>query len=173
MAGGWEDCPPNLFLVIHDQLVTCFRSMGWLLWMGENVLSFKRFCSLKRSGHGLNGIRSCACRVALRDGPALGSTGPNLQKPAFPASILEGKIFRETGKLRLLAVPRENKNPKDGGAWGAAIYGVTQSRTRLKRLSSSSSRENKGLSLGIWGWLDHLDVLRRCRQFFKYGESSP
>ena len=30
-------------------------------------------------------------------------------------------------------------NPRDGGAWWAAIYGVTQSRTRLKRLSSSSS----------------------------------
>ena len=25
----------------------------------------------------------------------------------------------------------------DGGAWGAAVCGVTQSRTRLKRLSSS------------------------------------
>ena len=32
------------------------------------------------------------------------------------------------------------ENPRDGGAWWAAIYGVTQSRTRLKRLSSSSSR---------------------------------
>ena len=31
-------------------------------------------------------------------------------------------------------------NPRDGGAWWAAIYGVTQSRTRLKWLSSSSSR---------------------------------
>ena len=30
------------------------------------------------------------------------------------------------------------KNPMDGGAWWAAIYGVAQSRTRLKRLSSSS-----------------------------------
>ena len=30
------------------------------------------------------------------------------------------------------------ENPRDGGAWRAAIYGVTQSRTRLKRLSSSS-----------------------------------
>ena len=30
------------------------------------------------------------------------------------------------------------KNPRDGGAWWAAVYGVTQSRTRLKRLSSSS-----------------------------------
>jgi len=31
------------------------------------------------------------------------------------------------------------ENPTDGGAWWAAIYGVAQSRTRLKRLSSSSS----------------------------------
>ena len=30
------------------------------------------------------------------------------------------------------------ENPKDGGAWWAAVYGVAQSRTRLKRLSSSS-----------------------------------
>ena len=31
------------------------------------------------------------------------------------------------------------ENPRDGGAWWAAIYGVAQSRTRLPRLSSSSS----------------------------------
>ena len=31
------------------------------------------------------------------------------------------------------------ENPRDGGAWWAAVYGVTQSQTRLKRLSSSSS----------------------------------
>ena len=31
------------------------------------------------------------------------------------------------------------QNPRDGGAWWAAVYGVAQSRTRLKRLSSSSS----------------------------------
>jgi len=34
------------------------------------------------------------------------------------------------------------ENPMDGGAWWAAVYGVAQSRTRLTRLSSSSS--NKG-----------------------------
>ena len=36
------------------------------------------------------------------------------------------------------------ENPRDGGlggAWWAAVYGVTQSRMRLKRLSSSSSIE--------------------------------
>ena len=31
------------------------------------------------------------------------------------------------------------ENPRDGGAWWAAIYGVAQSWTRLKQLSSSSS----------------------------------
>ena len=31
------------------------------------------------------------------------------------------------------------ENPRDGGAWWAAVYGVTQSWTRLKWLSSSSS----------------------------------
>ena len=31
------------------------------------------------------------------------------------------------------------ENPRGWGAWWAAVYGVAQSRTRLKRLSSSSS----------------------------------
>ena len=31
------------------------------------------------------------------------------------------------------------ENPRDGRAWWAAIYGVAQSRTRLKQLSSSSN----------------------------------
>ena len=35
------------------------------------------------------------------------------------------------------------ENPRDWGAWWAAVYGVTQSRTWLKRLSSSSSSRSK------------------------------
>ena len=31
------------------------------------------------------------------------------------------------------------ENPRDGGAWWAAIYGVAQSQKQLKRLSSGSS----------------------------------
>ena len=45
------------------------------------------------------------------------------------------------------------KNPKDGGAWWAAAYGVAQSRTRLKRLSSSSSWLARGATAvgqGLW-----------------------
>ena len=35
------------------------------------------------------------------------------------------------------------ENPRDGGAWWAAVCGVAQSRTRLKWLSSSSSSRQK------------------------------
>ena len=34
------------------------------------------------------------------------------------------------------------ENPRDRGAWWATVCGVTQSQTRLKRLSSSSSNQN-------------------------------
>ena len=42
------------------------------------------------------------------------------------------------------------ENPRDGEAWWAAIYGVAQSRTRLKRLSSSSSRHHMNDSAQIY-----------------------
>ena len=35
------------------------------------------------------------------------------------------------------------ENHRDGGAWWAALYGVTQSQTRLKRLSSSIENGQK------------------------------
>ena len=37
------------------------------------------------------------------------------------------------------------ENPRDGGVWRAAVSGVAQSRTRLKRFSSSSSKQTKDL----------------------------
>ena len=47
------------------------------------------------------------------------------------------------------------ENPRDGGAWWAAIYGVAQSWTRLKQLSSSSSsiagwKSWNSSTLAIW-----------------------
>ena len=54
------------------------------------------------------------------------------------------------------------KDPRDGGAWWAAISGVSQSRTWLKWLSSSSSSSH------VWVWeLDHKEywvVKNRCFQ---------
>ena len=35
------------------------------------------------------------------------------------------------------------ENRRDGGTWWAAVFGVAQSRTRLKRLSSSSQLRNR------------------------------
>ena len=37
------------------------------------------------------------------------------------------------------------ENPRDGGTWWAAIYGVAQSRTRLKRLIPSRDTQLTGL----------------------------
>ena len=60
------------------------------------------------------------------------------------------------------------ENPRDGGAWWAAVYGVAQSRTRLKRLSSSSSSTIlkaflwQALLTGFWTWmLSHLWNVKR------------
>ena len=45
------------------------------------------------------------------------------------------------------------ENPRDGGAWWASVYGVAQSRTRLKRLSSSTRyfRISRNLCPVSWG----------------------
>ena len=41
------------------------------------------------------------------------------------------------------------ENPRDGGAWWAAVYGVAQSWTQLKRLSSSSSSSSSRVTLTL------------------------
>ena len=54
------------------------------------------------------------------------------------------------------------ENPRDRGAWWAAVYGVIQNQTWLKRLSSSSSSSNKPTQ--HLGWLP---------QWYSGGLSSP
>ena len=50
------------------------------------------------------------------------------------------------------------KNPRDGGAWWAAVYGVAQSRTWLKRLSSSNrnnddkKRQSSSVFVAVQKW---------------------
>ena len=44
------------------------------------------------------------------------------------------------------------EDPRDGGAWWAAVYGVAQSWTQLKWLSSSSSSSRQTLSLWLCLW---------------------
>ena len=48
------------------------------------------------------------------------------------------------------------ENPRDRGAWWAAVSGLAQSRTRLKRLSSSSSSSMKvkaWIAMFIMNWI--------------------
>ena len=47
------------------------------------------------------------------------------------------------------------ENPRDGGAWWAAVYGVAQSRTRLKWLSISSS------SIKTRQWINMLFLIAK------------
>ena len=54
------------------------------------------------------------------------------------------------------------ENPRDGGAWWATVYGVAQSQTRLKGLSSSSSRKLIKIQFSFLQERDHID-------FFKVG----
>ena len=55
------------------------------------------------------------------------------------------------------------ENPRDGGGWWAAVYGVAQSWTRLKQLSiqssasSSSSEVSNGGLRSIWRTLSQRD----------------
>ena len=51
------------------------------------------------------------------------------------------------------------ENPRDRGAWWAAVYGVAQNQTRLKRLSSSSSIGRKLKKLKL--------VIEYSNQFFR------
>ena len=48
------------------------------------------------------------------------------------------------------------ENPRDSGAWWTAVYGVAQSRTWLKRLSSSSSSNTYIWNLEKWYWRIYL-----------------
>ena len=52
------------------------------------------------------------------------------------------------------------ENPRDRGAWWAAIYGVAQSRTRLKQLSSSSSSNLWRNTVGhiLFSWSQYKQV---------------
>ena len=49
------------------------------------------------------------------------------------------------------------ENPRDGGAWWAAVYGVAQSQTRLKRLSIA-------LFWGLPRWLIGKESTCQCRR---------
>jgi len=64
------------------------------------------------------------------------------------------------------------ENPRDGGAWWAAVSGVAQSRTRLKRLSSSSNALKIYPILRMAGfpslWLNNILLYIHTAHIFKF-----
>ena len=62
------------------------------------------------------------------------------------------------------------ENPRDGGAWWEAVYGVAQSRTRLKRLSSSSSRDTKNSPQDTSAFLRKLQIVSHCFYLKQWSE---
>ena len=70
------------------------------------------------------------------------------------------------------------ENPRDGGAWWAAVYGVAQSQTRLKWLGSSSSNfsispsnEHSRLISFRMDWLDLLAVQGTLKSLLQHHSS--
>ena len=64
------------------------------------------------------------------------------------------------------------ESPRDGGAWWAAVYGVTQSRTQLKWLSSlAASKEIPGLISFRMDWLDLLAVQGTLKSLLQHHSS--
>ena len=59
------------------------------------------------------------------------------------------------------------ENPRDGGAWWAAVYGVTESRTWLKRLSSSSS--SVWIYKGIYIETIHMELEYGSKEHIQHG----
>ena len=56
------------------------------------------------------------------------------------------------------------ENTRDGGAWWAAVYGVTQSQTRLKWLSSSSSRYADDTNLMVESEVELRSLLMKVKE---------
>ena len=98
-----------------------------------------------------SGSRGSCCHLAVSD-----SLRPHrLQHTRLPCPSTSPRICSDmTEQLNfdfsLLCIGEGNgnplqysclENPRDGRAWWAAVYGVAQSRTRLKQLSSSMSIE--------------------------------
>ena len=68
------------------------------------------------------------------------------------------------------------ENPRDGGAWWAAVYGVAQSQTQLKRLSSKPKGPNMlfiSLLFFFNGIIAHLTLLKQVELAVKRNSREP
>ena len=63
------------------------------------------------------------------------------------------------------------ENPRDGGAWWAAVCGVAQRWTQLKWLSSSSSSSQRNLEKEEWNWRNQPVWLQALLQSYSHQDS--
>ena len=122
---------PNLVCCFFTLLTVVSAEQNWTDILTLDVFAFRRRqwhptpVLLPGESHGRRSLAGCSpwgcwgsdTTEQLHSHFSLSCTGEGNGNP-LPCSCLE--------------------NPRDGGAWWAAVYGVTQSQTRLKRLSSSS-----------------------------------
>ena len=129
-ATSWSICP---FMDIYDAFVS------WLLWI---VLLWTLQWQptpvlLPGKSHGGKSLVGCSPW-----GHEESDTTERLHFPFSLSCIAEGN----GNPLQCPCL----ENPRDGGAWWAAVYGVAQSWTWLKWLSSSSSSVNIGVHASLF-----------------------
>ena len=135
--------PPPFLLVTQS-----YTSFFFKLYIFLNTILYYPNITIHLSFLGGSGGKDSACNT--RDPGSIPGSGRPLGKGSdnpLQCSCLE--------------------NPRDSGAWWAAIYGVTQSRTRLKQLSSSlqySCLENS-MDKGAWQVIVLLSYNSLCTNF--------
>ena len=129
------------------------RAGGKVTWSVPESSPISRLVVLVGGGGGVAPVRMCALKCAWVGGRGVGQ-GVCLrytwvlhlgrQCTAKRRASNKGEVDQGSADIRLWKRPSSClENPRDWEAWWAAVYGVAQSRTRLKRLSSSSSNEDK------------------------------
>ena len=93
------------------------------------------YSALKRTGFLTSATICCCCCLASKSCLTLCDPTDTTEQLHFHFSL---SCIEEGNGNPLQCSCLEN--PRDRGAWWAVVYGVTQSRTWLKRLSSSSSK---------------------------------
>ena len=100
----------------------------------------KELCSENREGDGTPLQYSCLENPWTEESGRLHSMGSRRVRHNWTTSLSLFTVMHWRRKWQ--PTPASClENPRDGGAWWAAVYGVTQSRTRLKWLSSSSRKQ--------------------------------
>ena len=128
----------------------CMTGHSWTL---------KTLCSVKKASHKRPHVitfivDSQKCQIYVYRGYINDRLGPG--RLQFMESLRVGHDWVTSLSLSCVGEGNGNplqcsclENPRDGGAWWAAISGVAQSRTRLKRLSSSRAR-GEGMDSNCW-----------------------